>query len=88
MKNHYYVVIRPDLAPPDALRTFHTTPEEARKNRTDIREVVMKVTLTSVNDTPAERVERLEHEIHTLRTLLTALNGRVAELSKVSTPPF
>lgn len=80
MKNHYYVVVRPDLAPPDALRTFHTTPENARKNRTDVREIVMKVTLTSVNDTPEERMERLEQDVRTLQTMVTALNGRVAEL--------
>ena len=82
MQGTYYAVVRPDLAPLDALRTFHTTPEEARKNRTDIREIVMKVTLTSVNGTPEERMERLEQDVRTIQTMVTALNGRVAELSK------
>ena len=80
MQGTYYAVVRPDLAPLDALRTFHTTPEEARKNRTDIREIVMKVTLTSVNGTPEERMERLEQDVRTIQTMVTALNGRVAEL--------
>ena len=80
MLDTYYAVVRPDLAPPNALRTFHTTPENARKNRTDVREIVMKVTLTSVNDTPEERMKRLEQDVRTIQTMVTALNGRVAEL--------
>lgn len=80
MQGTYYAVVRPDLAPLVAPRTFHTTLENARKNRTDVREIVMKVTLTSVNDTPEERMERLERDVHIIQTMVTALNGRVAEL--------
>jgi hypothetical protein len=47
---------------------------------------VMKVELSPVQENTEDRVERLENEVRTLRTLLTSLQGRVAELSKVSTP--
>ena len=47
--------------------------------------VVAECKTTATNET-VYRVERLEHEVRTLRTLLTSLQGRVAELSKVSTP--
>lgn len=81
MQSTYYAVVRPDLTPPRALRTFHTCLEDADESRTDVREIVMKVTLTSVDVTPEERMERLEQEVRTLKTMVTALCGRVAEVS-------
>jgi hypothetical protein len=95
MKN-CYAVVRTDVHDTNALVSFHLTLTAAEAEVKGLRKLmvytsntplaVMKVELSPVQENTEDRVERLENEVRTLRTLLTSLQGRVAELSKVSTP--
>ena len=97
MKNCYAVVRKEELGE-DLLLGIYIDHRKATRHAKDIRDnalivrcedvEVIEVALDPVDVERESPVEHLEHEIRTLRTLLTALNGRVAELSKVSTPPF
>lgn len=94
----FYAVVRTDRLAADGLLSIHGTQAKAMEEIQTLRRksvyadsvplAVVKMTLSPMHEEVGDRMERFEHEIRTLRTLLTALNGRVAELSKVSTPPF
>jgi len=103
MKN-CYAVVRTDESSNTTVLSVHATFDAAVKEANTfylhsltsgyvsvvevaLSPVVAEFKTTATNET-VYRVERLEHEVRTLRTLLTSLQGRVAELSKVSTPPY
>ena len=103
MKN-CYAVVRTDESGNTAVLSVHTTFDAAVKEANTfylhsltagyasvVEAALTPVVAESKTTTTSEivhRVERLEHEVRTLHTLLTSLQGRVAELSKVSTPPY
>lgn len=92
-----YAVVRVDNPSKHVLVAIHVTRSSAEAHLADIittrlinrpaRFSVVEVALTPVVAvSEATAVERLENEVRTLRTLLTSLQGRVAELSTLSTP--
>jgi hypothetical protein len=97
MKNCYAVVRKEELGE-DLLLAIYTDHCRATRHAKDLRDgdlivrsedvKVIEVVLNPVDVEQESPLARLEHEVRTLRTLLTSLQGRVAELSKVSTPPY
>lgn len=92
-----YAVVSVDRRGNDHLSAIYKTRRQAEEAVAAIttnplvewQAVVVEVSLVPVHSPQGQsRITELEHDVRTLQTMVTALNGRVAELSKVSTPPF